>query len=157
MSKLSAALQTELLGNKLISYFIEWCETPTPRVAGVAYLDTLYLYDEGGRNITFLSERKPDHNLYLGIRHPVCANLDPVLSDAIAKVQKAYDQTFWAIPEAFKFGQACQALAKRGRNVDCLTLYWGPGGVGLSLYSARLSAALQHFGVGAASCSVVCL
>jgi len=33
-----------------------------------------------------------------------------------------------------------QALAKRGHNVDAITLYWGPGGVGMSLYSAHLHA-----------------
>ncbi len=38
------------------------------------------------------------------------------------------------------FGQAAQALAKRGENVDMITVYWGPGGVGLSLFTAHLDA-----------------
>ena len=43
---------------------------------------------------------------------------------------------------AFKFGQACLALAKRGLNINCITMYVGPGGVGLSKYTSHIEAML---------------
>ena len=58
---------------------------------------------------------------------------------AIQRVQRAWEQTFWSIPEAYEFGQACLAVASRGMNVNCITLYWGPGGVGLSRYTSWLA------------------
>ena len=145
---MSSSLQTELLGNKLISYFIEWCETPFVGTPGVAYTDCVIVYDVEGKPVTFLKDRSAHHNIYLGIRSNVLLGVDPVLKAAVQRVQQVYSQTFWAIPQSFRFGQACQALAKRGKNIDCLTLYWGPGGVGLSLYSAHLAAALQYFAHG---------
>ena len=58
------------------------------------------------------------------------------------RLTKIFRETFWAIPAAFTFGQACLALAKRGMNVNVITLYLGPGGVGLSKYTAHLEAML---------------
>ena len=94
-------------------------------------------------------ERSPKHNIYLGMPCPLLARydlntslagVDPVFENALARVESFLEKTFWAIPAAFEFGKACQALAKRGHNIDALTLYWGPGGVGLSLYTAHLAA-----------------
>ena len=51
-----------------------------------------------------------------------------------------YEQTFWGIHAAFEAGQAAQALAKRGINIDSLFTYWGPGGAGLSLFTSHLAA-----------------
>jgi len=87
-----------------------------------------------------MRERSPNSNIYFGIDRKLLSNLDPVLKKAIERVTKAYQETFWAIPNASDFSQACQALARRGLNVNCITLYWGPGGVGLSRYSAHLEA-----------------
>ena len=56
------------------------------------------------------------------------------------RLEAIFSETFWAIPAAFELGQACMALAKRGLNVNTLTLYLGPGGVGLSKYTAHLEA-----------------
>ena len=139
-AKVGSQLQVELMQNKLISFFIQWCDTPMVRSKGVCYEDAVYLYDVDGQNISFRSERSPDHNVYLGIRCTLLDGVDPVLKAAMDRVQTCYQQTFWSIPTAFRFGQACQALAKRGHNVDTITLYWGAGGVGLSLYTAHLHA-----------------
>ena len=138
ISKVSTKLQYELLGNKLVPYFIEWCSTDMQRVPGCAYADCCVLYDRSAsENVCLLSSRSPENNIYLGIPTPL---LDPVLDAAMERVQRVYEQTFWSIPESFVFGQAAQALAKRGQNIDQITVYWGPGGVGLSLYTSHLHA-----------------
>ena len=84
-----------------------------------------------------LDKRSAFHNIYTGISK---ALLDPVLDSAIEKVQKMYERTFWAALPALIFCQACIALAKRGKNVNQITFFLGPGGVGLSLYTAHLAA-----------------
>ena len=40
-SKVAQKMQFELIGNKLIGYFIEWCDTPHQRQSGVAYKDAI--------------------------------------------------------------------------------------------------------------------
>ena len=109
IAKVSPKLQTEMLGSKLLSYFTEWCSTPSCRAAGVAYTDCVIRYDVDGQFVVFESERKPEHNIYLGIRSNLLSGVDPVLDDVAKRVQKIYSQTFWSIPEAFTFGQAAQA------------------------------------------------
>ncbi|CAK0792945.1 unnamed protein product, partial [Prorocentrum cordatum] len=143
ISKVSTKLQTELLSSKIMSYFIEWCSQDTMRSAGVAYEDCIVKYDVLGSPVTFSSERSPENSVYIGIRSQLLST-DPVLDAAVARVQKIYSQTFWSIPDAFVFGQAAQALAKRGYNVDTITVYWGPGGVGLSLLTSHLEAMYGH-------------
>ncbi|CAK0905471.1 unnamed protein product [Prorocentrum cordatum] len=138
ISKVPTKLQYELLGNKLVPYCIEWCSTDMQRVPGCACADCCVLYDRSAfENVCLLSSRSPENNIYLGIPTPL---LDPVLDAAMERVQRVYEQTFWSIPESFVFGQAAQALAKRGQNIDQITVYWGPGGVGLSLYTSHLHA-----------------
>ncbi|CAK0802819.1 unnamed protein product [Prorocentrum cordatum] len=138
VSKVSTKLQYELLGNKLVPYFIEWCSTDMQRVPGCACADCCVLYDRSAfENVCLLSSRSPENNIYLGIPTPL---LDPVLGAAMERVQRVYEQLFWSIPESFVFGQAAQALAKRGQNIDQITVYWGPGGVGLSFYTSHLHA-----------------
>ena len=66
------------------------------------------------------------------------------MQSAREKVIKCYKQTFWAIPQAFVCCQAAIALAKRGLNIDRMFLFWGAGGVGLSLFTAHLAAAYGH-------------
>ena len=58
------------------------------------------------------------------------------------RLQRAWQQTFWANHVAYEFQQACLALAKRGMNVNCITLMWGPGGVGLSRFTSWLASML---------------
>lgn len=140
IAKVSSQLQTELLGSKVMSYFAEWCRTSHVKAKGVAFADCITLYDVDAAPVKFEQSRSPNHNIYIGINVPLLLRCDPVLRAAMERVGRAYEQTFWAVPRAFQFGQACQALAKRGLNVNQLTVYWGPGGVGLSLFSEHLHA-----------------
>ncbi|CAK0847180.1 unnamed protein product, partial [Prorocentrum cordatum] len=97
----------------------------TMRSAGVAYEDCIVKCDVQGAPLL---------------------STDPVLHAAVARVQKIYSQTFWPIPDAFVFGQASQALAKRGYNVDTITA--------AAKIQARLFARLyveQNFGDAAAA------
>lgn len=52
----------------------------------------------------------------------------------------AYQETVWAMGNAFEFRQACQSLDKRESNNNCSSLCWGPGSVGLSRYTAPVEA-----------------
>ncbi|CAK0846382.1 unnamed protein product [Prorocentrum cordatum] len=115
----------------------------TMRSAGVADEDCIVKYDVLGNPVTFSSGRSPENSVYIGIRSQPLST-DPVLDAAVARVQKIYSQTFWPIPDAFVFGQAAQALAKRGYSVDTITMHWGPGGVGLSLLTSHLEAMYGH-------------
>ena len=90
----------------------------------------------------FQQSRSGSSNVYVGIEHNLLDAVDPVLMSASARLEKIYRETFWAIPAAFEFGQACLALAKRGLNINPITLYLGPGGVGLSKYTSHLEAML---------------
>ena len=40
---------------------------------------------------------------------------------------------------SIRISKACLALARRGYNVNAITLMWGPGGVGLSRYTSWLA------------------
>eukprot|EP00959_Pyramimonas_sp_CCMP1952_P044474 929407-Pyramimonas_sp.AAC.1 len=124
MSKVSNKLQFELLGNNLVPYFIERCPSEPPRTSGTVYADCCVLCDASpSDHTTLLSPRSPVHNIYLGIPSPL---LGPVLGAAAERVQRVYEQAFWFIPESIVFGQAAQALAKRGQNIDHITVHWGP-------------------------------
>ena len=78
-----------MLGTKLMGYFIEWCETHNPRVAGVAYEDAVIRYDHGEENVHFIAERSPHLNLYVGINCKLLQAVDPVLDAAIQRVEDA--------------------------------------------------------------------
>ena len=39
---------------------------------------------------------------------------------------------------------ACQSIARRGLNVDAITMFWGPGGVGLSVLASHMHAMYDH-------------
>ena len=126
--------------NKSLGFFNEWCQTEYVRASAVAYKDCVVVYDQDGAHVSHKRTRSPWDNIYFGIMRNTITALDPVLNAAIAKLNTAMSQTCWAIPAAFDFQQACQALARRGLNIDCITINWGPGGVGLSRYSAHLEA-----------------
>ena len=66
--------------------------------------------------------------------------VDPCLELAIERMHEIYTEMFWASPAAFKYGQACLALAKRGLKSGRITVYFGPGGVGKSTYTRHLGA-----------------
>lgn len=154
ISRFSPTLIKKLEHNKIIPFLSEWCVTPKTAVAGVAHPDCILLYDSEGKPVVYLKDKKDDEgkvvesarsasaNLYVGIERNLVDDVDPVLEAAIGRLEKIYSETFWAIPAAFELGQACLALAKRGLNVNQITLYLGPGGVGLSKFTAHLEAML---------------
>ena len=154
ISRFSPKLIQRLEHGKSMPFLSEWCVTPKNAVAGVAHTDCILLYDYGGKPVVYLkdkkdaegrvieSARKASANLYVGIERNLLDAVDPVLQAAIDRLEKIYSETFWAIPAAFEHGQACLALAKRGLNVNQNTMYLGPGGVGLSKFTAHLEAML---------------
>ena len=141
LSRIGLSIQKELLGEQLISYLIEWCETPTQKVPGVCYRDTSIVYDAlPGRPVTHKG-RGYHNNLYVHIPHPL---LDPVLADAKGRLKEFYARTFWCNFDVFQCCEAAQALAKRGINIDRCFIGVSPGGVGQSLYSTLLAAVYGH-------------
>ena len=64
----------------------------------------------------------------------------PVLQRTKERVDQLYAQSFWWSIKGYNCHMAAIALAKRSLNVTTMFLYWGPGGVGLSLTTAHLAA-----------------
>ena len=103
----------------------------------------VYLKDKTDDEGTVIeSARRASANLCVGIERNLLDGVDPVIEAAIARLDKIYASTCWAIPSAFEHGQACLALAKRGLDVNHITMYLGLGGVGLSKYTYHLEAML---------------
>lgn len=144
LSKVGAAVQRELLDDRLMTYVSRWCNTPSPQKPGCAYADTCVLYDTSAHEHVKHVSPSPDNHIYISVPHPLC---DPVLADAEQELNTFYKQTFWCNQQVFKCCQAAQALAKRGLNIDRLFIGISPGGVGQSLYSIHLHA---MYGDGAA-------
>ena len=154
ISRFSPTLIKKLEHGRILPFLSEWCMKPKQAVAGVAHPDCILLYDSEGKPVVYLKDKKDDKgqviesarsasaNLYVGIERNLLDAVDPVLEAAIDRLEKIYSETFWAIPAAFQLGQACLALAKRGLNVNHITMYVGPGGVGLSKYTDHLQAML---------------
>jgi hypothetical protein len=144
ISKVSATIQRELLAKNLIAHFSEWCATPDQRKSGVSYLNYCYHYKSGATPMEFLKAHSAINNIYVGIPHklqlPRLKMMDRKLLTAIARCQKIYQQTFWANAAALEYVQACVEYAKRGFNINELGIFLGPGGVGLSLFTAHLAA-----------------
>ncbi len=141
LSKVGLLIQRELLEERLITYTIEWCQTPCKMSPGCCYTDTCVLYDvESGETIKHVS-KSPDNNVYVRVPHPL---LDPVAEDAVRRLQKFFAETFWCNANVFICCQAAQALAKRYENIDRCFIGVSPGGVGQSLYSHHLNAVYGH-------------
>ncbi len=140
LNRVGLQIQKEMLEERIISFVIEWCETPDVRAPGCCYVDVCVLYDSLGENARFVS-KSPTNNVYLRIPHPL---LDPVLDDAKQALRKFYSESFWCNVQVFKCMQAAMALAKRGENIDRCFIGVSPGGVGQSLMSAHIAAMLGH-------------
>lgn len=97
--------------------------------------------DDGTSDVLTYVSRSPEHNIYTRVPHPL---LDPVVQAAQDRLEKFYQQTFWANYKVYRCCQAAQALAKRGENIDRCFIGISPGGVGQSLYSAHLDAIYAH-------------
>lgn len=137
VSKLGLQLQKGLLEEKLVSYLIEWCETPDIRRPGVCYSDSCILYEvEGTTDIIKHVEMSTDNSIYLRIPHPL---LDPVLEATEQRLVRFISQTFWCNVDVYECMLAAQALAKRGENIDRIFIGVSPGGTGQSLYSHFLA------------------
>ena len=140
VGRVVSQLVRNLEQGKLLTKFTEWCGEPMARSRGVAYRDCVVLYDKDGAPVTFAPERKADLNVYVKVSHDLLQAVDPSLQSALERLERAYQETFWANANAFRFGQACLAMASRGYNINQITVYWGPGGVGMSSYTAHLVA-----------------
>ena len=127
-----SSLISRLESNKGLGKFAEWCSQDLRRGRGVAYCDCVVLYDvEGSPDpVTYAVSRDPDANIYVRVEHNLLRGVDPYLRATIERLERVYQQTFWANLNGFVFGQACLALASRGLNINQITIYWGPGGVG---------------------------
>ena len=137
-------LVRQLENGRVLPKFAEWCKQEMKRTKGVAYGDCVTLYDVPSREdiVTFARRRGAYVNLYVKISRNLLTGIDPTLLAALDRLERAYQETFWTNAEGFRFGQACLVLAARGLNVNQITVYWGPGGVGMSSYTAHLSAML---------------
>ena len=140
VGRVTSQLVRSLEQGKLITKFAEWCGQPMARSRGAAYKDCVLVYDEGEATVSFKPQRAPHLNIYVRIPHNLLSAVDPALEAALERLQQAYQETFWANSNAFRFGQACLALATRGYNINQITVYWGPGGVGMSSYTSHLTA-----------------
>ncbi len=136
IGRLSAQLIRALLSERIIPYYVEWCDTPQDKCSGVCFKDTCLLFDVAGVAAVHVS-KNPYRNVYVSIPHSL---LDPVLDTATARVGSFYAQTFWGNTLAFECQLCALALALRGCNVD--RAFWGigPGGVGQSLFTTHLAA-----------------
>lgn len=140
VGRVLSQLVRNLESGRPLSKFAEWCSQDMKRAKGVAYKDCVLLYDVDGAPLCFTASRRASLNVYVKIQHDLLSVLDPVLEGAITRLQRAYQETFWANAKGFRFGQACLALAIRGCNINQITVYWGPGGVGMSSFTSHLVA-----------------
>ena len=85
VARMGGSMQQQLLGKTLISYYSEWCDTPCEKQPGIAYKDTIILYDyvlPGGRvvNVHFIKTDEVDHNVYLGCPSHILTGKDPYVT-----------------------------------------------------------------------------
>ena len=136
LARTCASLVRELLGRTIITHFVEWCETPCPKVPGFALADTCFLFDCDGKPLSSAPKR-PCNNIYVYLPHSLS---DPLEADAQRRLRAFWSTTFWSNAHALECQMAAMALALRGRNIDRAFWSQGPGGVGQSLESHRVAA-----------------
>lgn len=83
-ARMGVRLTREPLGHKVLSYYVEWCDTPQTVASAVNFVDTCVLFDSGGVNLQHI-KKSPCQNVYIYIPHPL---LDPVLAEAQSRVQR---------------------------------------------------------------------
>ena len=137
--KICQSIRSELMHEKLISLLVEWCETPRSQKPCVSYHDTCVQCDVSREVILRHIPKAAGNDCYIFIPHPL---LDPVLQQHQKRLEKFYQQTFWANNDVFQCNMAAMALAKRGFNVDRCFIGESPGGVGQSLLSLHIDAML---------------
>lgn len=136
LARTCSSLMRELIGGKIITHFIEWCETPSQKRAGFALEDCCFAFDpedDPARRVA----KSPTNDIYIFLPHSLC---DPVENSAMQRLQTFWSTTFWCNDHALECNLAAMSLALRGRNVDRAFWSQGPGGVGQSLESHRVAA-----------------
>ena len=78
------------------------------------------------------------------IQRNILDAVDPTMELATERLREIYSRIFREAPAAFEYGLACLALAKRGGDLNHLTLYINPCGEGLSPYTAHLERMLPY-------------
>ena len=140
MCSIAGKYNVELFGKQMYTLFVEWCGLSKRAASAIAFLDTTVMYDRDGVSVTFIREKSPDQNVYLGIHRSVLDGVDPVLEAAVDTITLAYERTFWSNHAGFEYCTARESLARRGFNVDTITGLIGPGGVGMSLVTGHIGA-----------------
>ena len=136
ISRCALCLLRELLNKTVLTHYIEWCETPSPRTPGIVFADSCFLFDHDG---AAMKSCKPSPALNIYVHLPLPLH-DPVLLAAKERLQKFWMSTYWENGRALQCSLAAQGLALRGRNVDRAFWSVGPGGVGQSLEAHRIAA-----------------
>ncbi|CAE7908725.1 unnamed protein product, partial [Symbiodinium necroappetens] len=125
IGKLYVKLQTSLLNDTVIKYYVAWCSKDVQRQGGFCTLDGCFVFEQDGGLITVA--RNPEANVYIFIPHRM---LDPIPEEVKHRVKVFWNTTYWGNGPAFEVCMASWTLALRGENVD--RAFWGigSGGVG---------------------------
>ncbi|CAE7651585.1 unnamed protein product, partial [Symbiodinium necroappetens] len=140
IGKLYVKLQTSLLNDSVIKYYIEWCSIDVCQQGGFCTMDGCFVFDpRGGLKAV---PKSPQRNVYVHLPHRM---LDPVADDVKNRLDMFWKTTYWGNAPAFDVCMASLTLAFRGENVD--RAFWGvgSGGVGQSLQTAHLEAILGNY------------
>ena len=135
LARTTCGLLRELLAKTIITYYVEWCETPDPRQPSFCLHDACFTFKKKAPYIESVG-KSPDNHCYLNIPH---ALKDPVDAVNQSRMQSFHCTTFWDNLQAYEATLAAQALTLMGRNVDRAFWSKGPGGVGQSLESHRIA------------------
>ncbi|CAE7582461.1 unnamed protein product [Symbiodinium sp. CCMP2592] len=139
IGKLYVKLQTSLLNDSLIKYYIAWCSLDIQPSGGFCTTDACFTFTDAGLQAV---PKAAANDVYVYLPHKM---LDPVADDVRQRVHLFWQTTYWDNANAFEVFMASFTLALRGENVD--RAFWGigAGGVGQSLQTAHLEAILGEY------------
>lgn len=135
--KLSPAIEQELMGRKLITYYIEWCSTPRRHKPGLAFRDSCVVMAQNGFPVSV--EKSSSNDIYVYVDH---ALMDPVQQQNVDRVSEFLQQTFLQNRMALPCQLSALVLALNQENIDRCFWTVGPGGAGQSLFTWHLHAVL---------------
>ena len=69
VARWTVRLSKSLLGDRLLKYYVEWCDTERVRRPGVAFTDTCIAFDDDSQGAHHIHKR-PKNNIYLFVQHP---------------------------------------------------------------------------------------
>ncbi|CAE7461722.1 unnamed protein product [Symbiodinium sp. CCMP2592] len=139
IGKLYVKLQTSLLNDSIIKYYIAWCSQDVKPAGGFCTTDAAFAFTADGLHPV---RKTPRNNMYVYLPRRM---LDPVAEDVRKRVELFWKTTYWANAEAVQVFMASFVLAPRGENVDRAFWSIGSGGVGQSLQTAHLEAILGEY------------